>query len=34
MSAEEFRSWQFGHSNIEDFGIPSSFGCVLGSTKL
>jgi hypothetical protein len=33
-SAEEFRSWQFGHSNVEDFGVPSSFGCALGSAKL
>jgi hypothetical protein len=33
-SAEEFRSWQFSHSNVEDFGVPSSFGCALGSTKL
>jgi hypothetical protein len=33
-SAEEFRSGQFGHSNVEDFGVLSSFGCALGSVKL
>ena len=33
-SEEEFRSWQFGHSNIEDFGVPSLFGWALDSVKL